>query len=217
MGKSRFAKGVVLLLVLSVGGVFSAGCYGKFQLTRNLYEINRSVEDKYVRSAVTWLFVIPYGITGFLDFAVFNVIEFWSGENPIVAGPQAKVYERGDDRVLMMIAREEGATVATIKRYRADSLVSTLKVRDGGTGSVTSEFYEEGRLVRTTTAAQEPDGSVSVSAVSASGTESKRFSPAAVETHRARAAYLASRGMQMAPDAGAAPVAASARVPARQG
>jgi hypothetical protein len=83
MQKSRFGKVVALVLVISVGIVFSAGCYGKFQLTRTVYDINTSVQDKYVRSAVTWLLIIPYGIAGFLDFAVFNLIEFWSGENPI--------------------------------------------------------------------------------------------------------------------------------------
>lgn len=216
MGKNRFGKAVALVLVVSVGVVFSAGCFGKFQLTRSLYEANKSVEDKYLRSAVTWLFVIPYGITGFLDFAIFNLIEFWSGENP-VAGPQARVFEKGDDRAVMTFSREGEATVATIKRYRAGSLVSTLKVRDGGTGSVTSELREDGKVVRTMTATQALDGSVSVATVSASGTELKRFSQAAVETNRARVARLASKGKEAPSTAGAAPLAASARVPALQG
>ncbi len=76
---------MALVLAMSVGIVFSAGCYGKFQLTRSLYEVNRSVEDKYLRTVLTWVLIIPYGIAGLLDFAVFNLIEFWSGENPIVA------------------------------------------------------------------------------------------------------------------------------------
>ena len=217
MGKSRFGKAVALVLVLSVGVVFSSGCYGKFQLTRNLYEVNKSVKDKYLRSAVTWLFVIPYGIAGFLDFAVFNLIEFWSGENPITTGQQARVYEKGDDRAVVTFSREGGATVATIRRYRAGSLISTLKVRDGGTGSVTSELLEGGKVVRTTTATQAPDGSVSVATVSDSGTESKRFPQAVVESHRARVARLASKEKEAPPVAGAAPLAATARVPARQG
>src|SRR3972149_437379 len=121
MGKSRLGKVVALVLVVSVGIVFSAGCFGKFQLTRNLYDINKSGEEKYLRGAVTWLFVIPYALTGFLDFAVFNLIEFWSGETPIAAGPQARVYEKGDDRAGMTIAREGGATIATVERYHAGS------------------------------------------------------------------------------------------------
>src|SRR4030065_644592 len=158
MGKSRLGKVVALVLVVSVGVVFSAGCFGKFQLTRKVYDINQSVEDKYLRSAVTWLLVI-IPLSG-------------------VAGP------------VMTIAREDGATVATVARYRAGSLVSTLRIRDDGTGSVTADLVEDGNVVRTTKALQAPDGSVSVAAVSASGTESTRYSASAGETHRARGARL---------------------------
>ena len=145
MGKNRFGKVVALALVVSVGIVFSAGCFGKFQLTRSLYEVNRSVQDKYLRSVVTWVLIIPYGITGFLDFAVFNLIEFWSGENPVVTGPQTRVYEKGDERAVMTIEREGGATLATIRTYRAGDLVSTARIRDDGSGPVTSTLYEEGK------------------------------------------------------------------------
>jgi len=217
MGKSRLGKVVALVLVVSVGVVFSAGCFGKFQLTRKVYDINKSVEDKYLRSAVTWLLVIipVYGLAGFLDFILFNVIEFWSGENPIVSGPQTRVYAKGDDRAVMTIDREDGATVATVARYRAGSLVSTLRIRDDGTGSVTADLVEDGNVVRTTKALQAPDGSVSVAAVSASGTESTRYSASAVETYRARVARL-SRDVREAL-AGAAPLTVPARVPALQG
>ena len=217
MGKSRFGKVVALALVVSVGIVFSAGCFGKFQLTRSLYEVNKSVEDKYLRSVVTWLFVIPYGITGFLDFAVFNLIEFWSGQNPVVA-PQARVHENGDDRAVMTIGREGGATVATVATYRAGVLVATLRIRDDGSGSVTSTLSENGTVSATMTATQAPDGSVLVETVSVSGTESARFSPAAVETHRARVARIAGEVKEaLAAVSGAAPYAALARVPAVEG
>ena len=214
MGKSRLMKVVAVTLAVSVGVVFSAGCFGKFQLTRNLYEVNRSVPDKYLRSVLTWVLIIPYGITGFLDFAVFNLIEFWSGENPIVSGPKARVYERGDDRAEMTIDREGGATVATIRTYRAGAPVSTLRIRDDGSGPVTSTLCGEGEACTTMTATPSPDGSVSVVTVSASGTESVRYSPAAMETHRARVARIAGEGREAT---GASPFAALARVPARQG
>lgn len=217
MGKSRFGKVVALALVVSVGIVFSAGCFGKFQLTRSLYEVNKSVEDKYLRSVVTWLFVIPYGITGFLDFAVFNLIEFWSGQNPVVA-PQARVHENGDDRAVMTIGREGRATVATVATYRAGALVSTLRIRDDGSGSVTSTLSENGTVSATMTATQAPDGSVLVETVSASGEESARFSPTAVETHRARVTRIAGEVKEaLAAASGAAPYAALPRVPAVEG
>ena len=217
MAKSRVGKVVALVLVVSVGVVFSVGCFGKFQLTRNLYDINRSVKDKYLRSAVTWLFVIPYGLTGFLDFAVFNLVEFWSGENPIAAGPQARVYEKGDERAEMTIAREGEATVATIGKYSAGSLVSTLRIRDDGSGSVTSELRENGKVSRTMTATLAPDGSVTVAEGSASDKESIRYSPTVVAIYRARVARLAGEAKGTLAAAGAAPVFSPARIPSRQG
>ena len=217
MGKSRFGKVLALVLVVSVGVVFSAGCFGKFQLTRSLYEVNKSVEDKYLRSVVTWILIIPYGITGFLDFAVFNLVEFWSGENP-VAGPHTRVYERGDDRAVMTIDREGGATVANIRTYHAGALVSMQRIRDDGSGPVTSTLYEGGIVSATMTATPLPDGSVSVVTVSASGTESARFPAAAVETHGARVSRIAGEVREaLAAAAGAAPYAVLARVPALQG
>ncbi|MGZ9148575.1 MAG: DUF3332 family protein [Candidatus Deferrimicrobiaceae bacterium] len=217
MGKGRLGKVVALALVVSVGVVVSAGCFGKFQLTRNLVDINKSVEDQYVRSAVTWLFVIPYALTGFLDFAVFNLIEFWSGENPIAAGTQARVYEKGDERAEMTIAREGGATVATVARYRAGSLVSTLRIRDEGAGSVTADLVEEGKVSRTITATQAQDGSISVAVVSSSGTETTRYSPTTVETYRARVARLSRDVREKFAGAGFGPLPVPGRVPALQG
>jgi hypothetical protein len=217
MGKSRLVKVVALVLVVSVGVVMSAGCFGKFQLTRNLYDINKSVSDQYVRSAVTWLFVIPYALTGLLDFTIFNLIEFWSGQNPIAAGSQARVYEKGDERAEMTIARESGATVATVVRYRAGSLVSTLRIRDDGAGTVTSELIEDGKVARTVTARSAMDGSVSVAAVSSSGTETTRYSPAAVEVYRARVARLSRDVREMLAGAGFGPLPVPGRVPALQG
>ena len=217
MGKSRLGKVVALALVVSVGVVVSAGCFGKFQLTRNLYDINKSVEDKYLRSVLTWVLIIPYGITGFLDFAVFNLIEFWSGENPIAAGPQTRVYERGDDRAVMTIAREGEATVATIRTYRAVALVSTQRIRDDGSGPVTSTLYEGGNVSATMTATPLADGSVSVVTVSSSGTETTRYSPTAVGTYRARVARLSRDMRETLAGAGFGPLPVPGRIPALQG
>ncbi len=217
MGKGRYRKAVALVLAMSVGIVFSAGCYGKFQLTRSLYEVNRSVEDKYLRTVLTWVLIIPYGIAGLLDFAVFNLIEFWSGENPIVGAAQTRTFAAGDDKAVMTVSREEGATVATIEKYRGDRLVSALRIRDDGSGPVTSTVYENGNVSATMTATPLRDGSVSVETVSAAGTETVRFSPAAVETYRARVARISRDVQEARAAAGASPRSASARFPVPEG
>ncbi len=62
------------------------GCFGSFQLTRSVYQWNESVTPN--KFAQTLLFygmnVVPvYSAAGFLDLVVFNLVEFWSGTNPI--------------------------------------------------------------------------------------------------------------------------------------
>lgn len=72
-------------LSLALAAVLLQGCYGNFNLTRKLYTWNGTVGDKYINSLVMWVMVILpiYGIAGFADFAIFNLIEFWTGSNPI--------------------------------------------------------------------------------------------------------------------------------------
>ena len=217
MRGSRFGKGIALLLVAAVGAL-SAGCFGKFQLTRKLYDINQSIDEKYIRSAVTWLFVIPYAVTGLLDFIVFNVIEFWSGENPVASAPVTKVYAQGNGKTVLTLSRDGSDTVAVIERYEGERLVSTLRVRDDGRGKVTAVETAEGRKVREVSAAAASDGSVDVTVATAAGTGTERYAAPAVRAQGTRAARiaaevaLASRGA-----AGAIPLAASARVPAYGG
>lgn len=87
--RSKIFKSVAMLLVILLVSVSITGCYGKFQLTKKVYEWNGQVGDKFVNSIVMWIlyFVPVYGIAGFLDIAVLNVIEFWTGTNPVALGP----------------------------------------------------------------------------------------------------------------------------------
>jgi len=190
MQGSRFGKGIALALVAAVGAL-SAGCFGKFQLTRTLYDINQSIDDKYVRSVVTWLFILPYGITGTLDFIVFNVIEFWSGENPLASAPVTKVYAQGSGKTILTLAREGTATVAVIERYEGETLVSTLRVRDDGRGGVAAVETVSGEKVREVSAVAATDGSVDVTTATPAGTDTTRYAASAVAVQRARAARIA--------------------------
>lgn len=217
MRGSRFGKGIAMVLVAAVGAL-SAGCFGKFQLTRKLYDINQSIDEKYIRSAVTWLFVIPYAITGLLDFIVFNVIEFWSGENPVASAPVTKVFAQGNGKTVLTLSRDGSGTVAVIERYEGERLVSTLRVRDDGQGKVAAIETAEGRKVREVSAVAASDGSVDVTVSTAAGTDTEKYAAPAVRAQRTRVARIAeevaltSRGA-----AGGIPLAAAARVPAYGG
>jgi Domain of unknown function (DUF3332) len=217
MRGSRFGKGIALALVAAVGAL-SAGCFGKFQLTRKLYDINQSIDEKYVRSAATWLFVIPYAVTGLLDFIIFNVIEFWTGENPVVSAPVTKMFAQGNGRTVLTLSRDGSATVAVIERYEGEKLVSTLRVRDDGLGKVAAVETVEGEKVREVSAVAASNGSVDVTVATAAGTGTERYAASAVRAQKTHAARIASEVRQAARGTGGMiPLAAASRVPAYGG
>ena len=210
MRGSRFGKGIALVLVAAVGAL-SAGCFGKFQLTRKLYDINRSIDEKYVRSAATWIFVIPYALTGILDFVIFNVIEFWTGENPAASAPVTKAYARGSGRTVLTLSRDGSATVAVIERYEGERLVSTLRIRDDGMGKVAAVETAAGAKVREVTAIAASGGSLDVTVATAAGTSAERYPASSVRAQETRAARIASEVAQASRGAaGTIPLAAAA-------
>ncbi len=217
MRGSRFGKGIALVLVAALG-TFSAGCFGKFQLTRKLYDVNQSIDEKWIRSAATWIFVIPYALTGILDFVVFNVIEFWTGENPAVPPPVTKVSVQGNGKALLTLTRDGSATVAVIERYEGERLVSTLRIRDDGAGKVTAIETAAGKNVREVVAVAVSDGSVDVTVATAAGAGTERHSAPSVRAQETRVARIVSEVAQASRGAaGTIPLAAAARVPAHGG
>jgi hypothetical protein len=220
MRGSRFGKGIALVLVAAVGAL-SAGCFGKFQLTRKVYDMNKSIDDKYVRSAATWVFVIVpiYEVAALLDLIVFNVIEFWTGENPAAEAKVTKVYAQGTGRTVLTLSRDGSATVAVIERYEGEKLVSTLRVRDDGRGKVAAVETVAGAKVREVSAVAASDGPLDVTVTTPAGTTVERFAASAVRAQRTRVARIASEAAQASRGAGGMiPLAASApRVPAYGG
>ncbi len=104
MKKITLTGMAVLMLGVST---LTTGCFGEFAIVRKVYTWNKDVSSsKFVQTIVFWAFsIIPvYNIAGFLDVVIFNLIEFWSGSNPmamkdgqieknIVKGKDGKSYE----------------------------------------------------------------------------------------------------------------------------
>jgi len=68
----------------------TTGCFGKFALTKKVYKFHDSLAGndmlgKALKSAPFWIGLgqIVYGFTGFVDLCIFNLIEFWTGTNPL--------------------------------------------------------------------------------------------------------------------------------------
>lgn len=74
-----------MAVVISASLIFQTGCFGSFSLSHKVYDFNASVGDKFVNTIVFWAFcIIPvYEVTLFLDTVLLNLIEFWSGSNPV--------------------------------------------------------------------------------------------------------------------------------------
>lgn len=74
----------------------TTGCFGKFSLTRKVYEIHQSIagEDmtgKIIKNLLFWVAGhVVYSATGFVDIFVLNVIEFWTGSNPLAMNVHQK-------------------------------------------------------------------------------------------------------------------------------
>jgi len=78
---------VTLLLVGIVAFVLvtGPGCYGGFNLTRQVYNWNTNLGSDWVNEVVFLGFVIipVYGVTLLGDGLIFNSFEFWGADNPV--------------------------------------------------------------------------------------------------------------------------------------
>lgn len=92
---------------LAVALLGSGGCFGSFQLTRKVYNWNKTVSpDKWVQELIflaTAALVPVYGLAAFIDAVVLNSMEFWTGKAPQVtaeARTETKVIEQGSTTVV---------------------------------------------------------------------------------------------------------------------
>jgi hypothetical protein len=85
---------VTLLLIGLVAFVLvvGPGCYGGFNLTRQVYTWNTNLGSKWVNEVIFLGFVIipVYGVTIIGDGLIVNSVEFWGGGS-IVNEPEQKI------------------------------------------------------------------------------------------------------------------------------
>jgi hypothetical protein len=122
----------VALLVLP--GLFLAGCYGDFALTKALYDFNGGISpNPFIQSCVMWVlgFFFIYSIAVFLDVVIFNLIEFWTGDNPMM---MSKTIEAPDGSQVVMTPLEDGNTVQ-VDVVREGEVVESRSVRKASEGN----------------------------------------------------------------------------------
>ena len=111
-------KLLVVLLMVTV----LCGCFGKFQLTRNLYSWNKDVGNKWAQEVVFLLLaVLPvYEVVGIMDIVFFNTLEFWTGENPL----ESRVIEQGDKKLVMNYNQRRD--LIEVKIFSCGKLMETI-------------------------------------------------------------------------------------------
>ncbi len=100
-------KKLIACSFLSLSLLFSS-CLGSFSAFNNLKDWNQGVSDsRFVNNLIFWgLNIIPvYGLFFVGDALIYNVIEFWSGSNPIAM-------DEGDSE--MQIVEKDGNTYEMI-------------------------------------------------------------------------------------------------------
>lgn len=111
---------LTVALVLTLGiSMLSSSCIGKFALTSKVMAWNKQVGSKFINEVVFFAFwLLPvYEVTALADMIVINSIEFWSGNNPVLASERVIEGESGrylvkcDGKGYDIISENDGSVV----------------------------------------------------------------------------------------------------------
>jgi hypothetical protein len=182
------ASRLLAVLCVSVLSLHVSGCFGKFALTRAMWDFNKNISpNKFIQWVVFLVMVVVpvYEIGALVDALVINSIEFWTGSNPVSSVDSPN----GDTRVVRLGPGE------TLRLSREpDSLVMKVELERAGQAPLVRYFepLEDGMVVRDAEGAmllqarEQADGAVMVT--DAAGTTMALHSPLAVA--QARQAFL---------------------------
>jgi hypothetical protein len=175
---------LLAVLCLSLVSVQVSGCFGKFALTRAMWEFNKNISpNKFLQWAVFLvMIVVPvYGIGTLVVALIINSIEFWTGQNPI-----SSVGAPDDNTRIVRLSPED-----TLRLSRdEDSGVMKVELERAGQPTLVRYFeaLEDGMAVRDEAGAmlvqarEQADGAVVVS--DAAGTTMLMHSAEAVAQAR---------------------------------
>ena len=72
------------------------GCYGKYALFNKAHKWMGQIGDKWINSVVHLVLSAPvFGVCLLADAVLFNVIEFWTGSNPVAMN--SDTYQETDE------------------------------------------------------------------------------------------------------------------------
>ena len=138
----KLSTSILACLMFSII-ILQSGCFGQFQLVKAVYNWNDDIsQDKFVKTLFFWVLnIIPvYGIAGFIDAVILNVIEFWSGSNPMSMKDgeteMQLVKYRGND--YQITASKNKMTVEQLTGVKKGALVDLVYTPDNQTWTIES-------------------------------------------------------------------------------
>jgi hypothetical protein len=152
-------KMISLFVVLSLLAVSLTGCYGSFQLTRNLWKWNGTVGEKWTNELVFLVLnIVPvYGVATLIDGIVINSVEFWTGKNPVTAdkGRTIKVVSAQDQQAVLAFYSDNrmkmdlfrGNQPVQTLYFEKDSAGNAIAKDKSGAVLMTAKTMADGRMV----------------------------------------------------------------------
>jgi hypothetical protein len=140
------------ILMLGIGGL-STGCMGSWKLTKVVYNWNDGATgNKYIDHFLFWILNPVYGVTIMVDSVILNLIEFWTGSNPmamkagekesaIVKGKDGKTYEVTVSQYKYEIAPVTNGVKGTATEIYFTPIANTWSVAKNGEVTVIAKVY----------------------------------------------------------------------------
>lgn len=118
---------IAVLLAVVASGTALTGCYGSFGLTKKVYQFNGNLGNKWINSLFTVILGGPvYGVSSLADVVVFNLIEFWTGSNPVASGAKDFDQKMADGTRVQGVKLDDGRLQVTVTPVQGDAKTVVL-------------------------------------------------------------------------------------------
>ncbi|MFO8008195.1 MAG: DUF3332 family protein [Candidatus Brocadiia bacterium] len=148
---------VISIILVAMGPFVFGGCYGAFPLTKTIYKLNEDISDNSLVQQVTfWVFVIVpvYEVGMLADAIVFNLVDYWTGDNLLAVGP---TMDSDGNLVCLTPAANGREAVLTVSRDgRVIAQESFVKVSDATFEVRDAHGNLHGKVLKA------PDGTISL-------------------------------------------------------
>ncbi|MCL2194055.1 MAG: DUF3332 domain-containing protein [Treponema sp.] len=122
MGIKKWFRCVALALAVFAGGMTVTGCAGQFAAFNRSQAFLGNLGGRWIGAVVTWIvgFPIVYPIALFADAVIFNLIEFWTGNNLIAAGGSFEQTDEIGNRIYVAV-NDDGTLSVNVTKVTGET------------------------------------------------------------------------------------------------